>query len=785
MLAWKYSRVKNSFRPVLSIQVYGGLCQGCQKGVGYSTIREIDATSGPCKYDKQLRSQEVQGWMQQSLNDSKSSQLAQLTGTYVVSKRNELPKIVSDEKWALEWEKRFRTGDLKCVTDVIQIRKVHGIIFSFTQMMVLISALENLERYYDIDRLYQAYEKDWETAGTIISDQELYLKYLQLMLKTNNVLRKYEKAENFFKKYIKQSDLDSYFIDIGLRALLENKNYITARQFFQYMLDNQEVFPITEDSLQILLSYISQNDDLSTLKAVFEDWILKYPQPVSNNTLSLIHKQFLKFDREYCNRYWDLLLGHSKLTNSGYKNSTRYHILVTMYLLKFHKLEFDKVDALLSSLEYDLEEKSFLYSQLLLHFEEQKDLAGLTRVISKMKQEKDIGLTKSDHSIILKYFVKTGSLQHFLGYLKELKSTGNLQFDQLLFVQIWECAFQSYPTLRPVLENEFRILFNNKWYKRTFPWLTYSIASQIHRPGSDVSGDDTFVRRIAERADDKFLKRIERALEHGRYRRAKSIIIDQTRLGIRPNFQFFYSLMKFCVNNGYFSMCNILKDTLKSTYRFIPLKVEILEMRMNLYKLADRIRKTSDNNITIRKESLRVIKEFIETNQERLNFQNYLQLATLSSRYKGKTLCNQLLEKCISMRNTNDRRETYLLYRSLLLFFVRINEPEKYLFTLKQMQSEENLIMSKNWLNNIKSNIKYFSKHGHDDKRPEMVQEFNKLREKYAYQKIEGLESVHDLITFLKKWLDHEVYKKQLSLYQRQLQIESKSDLKRSDSVSS
>lgn len=539
------------------------------------------------------------------------------------------------------------------------------------------------------------------------------------------------------------------------------------------MLNNQEVFPITEGTLHILLNHISHNDDLLTLKTVFEEWLLKTKEPVSHHIIALIHKQFLKFDRENCNNYLQLLLTHPRLKDTGYVDSPRYEILESIYRLKFHNLPFADINDLILRLKDNNKERLFLYTQLFMHFVEKNDFPSIEKILSDIKSDSELVLRQQHHALILKYFVKNGLLRDFINYTKDLQRVNPkaLVFDHYLFTQIWECSFQSYPMLRSVLENEFRILLDNRWYKRSFPWLANSITTQIHQKTADMTGDDTFSRRTNQRMDLKLVKRIENVLKHGRYRRAKSILVDQTRLGIRPNFQLYYNLMKFSVNNGHFAMCNILDETLRKTYRQIPFKVEILNLRMKLYRLADQIRKNTDDVSFIRKESLKLIQTFVQRHDDKMNFQNYLQLSMIASRYKGNLLCDKLLAKSISCRDPTNRRETYMIYRSLLLFFVRMNEPKKYLSTLKKMHSEPNLIISKYLLNSIKSHIKQFAKINLI-KVDDMVQEFQNLRKKYAYSKIEGLETINELTSFLKKWLDHEVYNKQLSIYQKQLKLE-------------
>lgn len=741
-----------------------------------TTIREINGND-ESNNNKELRNREVAGWIQQSLLEHPPVQRTTITtrkthtANSSLEKREQSTKTISTEEWERLWEVRFRIGELKCVTEVIRMKKDEYAFFTPSQLLVLLTTLTKLRRYYDIDRVYQAYQKEWNRVERLIEDKHDLLNFLNIMITTHSHTHNYEAAELFFRKYIKQPKLDPAYINMGLKALLENKDFITARQFFEYMLNNQEVFPVTHGTLRTLLTYINHADDLLALKAVFESWLQKGPSLPNKDNITLVHKQFLKFDEENSNKYWNLLLSHPRLQTTHYKASDRYTVLQSIYQFKNGEFSMNEIEILIPQI--NRKERSFLYLQLLNQFVEQNNYDMLQQTITLIKNDPEVDLRQFHHSCILKYYVKKGLLMDFMDHIKLIQESesNNLILDPYLFFQIWECAFQAYPILRTELELEMKSLFDNRWYKRTYPWLSRSMELQSYEKTSDVTGDDTFSRRNEQRVDTKLLKRVEKILENGRYRRARTIIMDQARLGIRPNFQFFYTLKKFCVNKGHLPMCNILDTTLKSSYRTIPLKVKILNLRANLYKLAYQLRKAQQPNEIMRSQSLKMIERFVKEHQRELNFQNYIQLAMLASRYKGRYLCDKLFAKSIVTRDPTDSRATYIIYRSLLAFFVRLKEPKKFLSTLKKLNNESHVIVTKYLLSTVKYNIAYFDKFNCEDTNA-MIVEYEKLRKRYAFTKLEGLDAIKELMTYLRKWLDHEVYKHQTSTYQKQLELE-------------
>ncbi|CDO92436.1 unnamed protein product [Kluyveromyces dobzhanskii CBS 2104] len=734
-----------------------------------TTVREIEGNDGPSN-NKELRNKEIAVWVQRSLFEPLPVQKAAFTMNSLPEKSVKITKTIDTADWERLWELRFRAGEFKCVNDVIKMRKEEFTLFTPSQLLVLLTSLRKLHRYYDIDRIYQVYRKDWSRVETLMADQHELLTFLKIMIEAESQVHNFEGAEFFFRKYIKQPILDPAYINMGLKALLENKDFITARQFFEYMLNNQEVFPVTHGTLKILLTYINHADDLLTLKTVFESWLKKGPTLPNKDNITLVHKQFLKFDEENSNKYWNLLLSHPRLQTTNYKNSDRYIVLEHISKLKNGEVSITDTEKLIPKL--CRKERSYLYLQLLNQFVEQDDYALIQKTLTRIRDDPEVQLRQFHHSCLLKYYVKKGLLHEFVGHIKTVQESdaNGLKLDPYLFFQIWECSFQAYPVLRSELEVEMKALFDRRWYKSAFPWLSRALELQSYEKTADTTGDTTFSRRNAQRIDTKLLKRIENILESGRYRRAKMILMDQARLGFRPSFQLFYTLKRFCVNNGHLPMSNILDTTLQSTYRSIPTKVKILNLRANLYKLAYQLRKAQQPNEVMRSASLKMIERFVKENQTQLNFQNYIQLATLASRYKGRYLCDKLFAKSIVTRNPTDGRSAYMIYRSLLAFFVRLNEPKKYLSTLKKLNNESEVFVTKYLLNTVKYNIVYFDKLSCEDT-DAMIIEYEKLRKRYALIRLEGLDAIKELMAYLRKWLDHEAHKHQTSTYQKQLEL--------------
>lgn len=757
----------------ISIRQGPNICLGCIENIRSFTTRiRVITTEDTVNSSKDVRSQEIAGWIKQSLFEHNPIQKSSQCGSS--GNPTKTTNTVDKKQWEKKWKVRFQNGRIQCVNDVIILKKKGLALFTTSQLLVLLTSLSKLQLFYDIDRVYQVYRSELENAETSMNDKQELFELLKIMILTESRLHNYDVVALFFRKYIKQPNLHPTYINMGLKALLENNDFITARQFFEHMLNKQDVFPVTHRTLQILLTYINHSDDLLALKTVFESWLQKGPSLPNKDSISLVHKQFLKFDEENSNKYWRLLLSHPRLQETKYEKSDRYAILELMRKFKNNLAGMEEVNALLKNISP--EEKSYLYWQVLDRYVEQDNYEMLKLTMDQIKDDPEVTVDQHHHASMLKYFAKTGSLGDFINYVKMVRESSpeSLTFNPFLFFQLWECAFQAHPVLRENMEKKMKKLCNHEWYKRTYPWLVKSVESQVFKRTETTSGDDTFSRRNEKRVDTKLLKRLQNILRGRRYRRAKSIILDQARLGIRPNFPFYYTLKKFCVNNGHLPMSNMLDNTLRSTYRIIPVKVSILNLRHNLYRLAYQLRKTNQSIEVVRQSSLKLIDGFVKHHSEKLNFQNYLQLGMLASRYQGRYLCDKMYSKAIQCRDPSDARATYMLYRSLLAYFVRSEEPKKYLSTLRKLNKEPHFILTKYLLNTVKYNIAYFDRKSSDNT-DAMLIEFVKLRERYAFIKLEGLDAIKELMTFLKAWLSHESLKQKKLTHRKQLELRKRS----------
>ncbi|AET38395.1 Pet111p Ecym_2685 [Eremothecium cymbalariae DBVPG len=739
------------------------------------------------KIEKEQHSEEIRSWVKDTLQEPSTTRHvigdAGLTSNELrrrTSNQNTI-SIVSDEEFESSWRQRFLYGELKAVQEVVILKKTKYTMFKPEQLIVLISALKDLERFYDIDRIYKAYHLDWSSLHTHMS-AETYHTFLKLMIDTQSRVGNYPVVEVLFKQYIKYPDISPSFLAMGLKAMLENKNYITARQFFNYMTQNRDVFPINEHCLLIFLKFTIKNDDLWTLKEVFEMWLNKVDQVPSPKTISMVQLELQRggFDKGIV--YWNHLSRHPKLINGEHQKS--YYCMVGQLILqldaeKWPKEQVEKeIRKLLDLFKNNVSAKKYIYFRLMKWFASAGNFQMLKTCLALVHSDAEVQISNTHHQIVCSYFAKYGLLHDLTKYLKDvsvLPKENGLKFNRQLFSYIWMCSVQGYPMLKQEWENEFKLLYNDRWYSRTFPWLPVSVNNLLCSKNPDMTGDKTKAYRVAGNNSYKILSRVVEYLQRRKINKACSLIMGQVRLGIRPNFSFYYMLLRYCVNHGITRMIRFLCTKLRHTYKYIPIKIEILELRNDIYKsMSLKIRQNGDKAEAIKLAQQKIL-TFVQQRQQKLNFQNYLQLTLLCSRFSLTKLAPELLLNAKKLTNVTKKYELYLFYRTALMLYVRMREPEKFLHALKEFnENQYSTYITKYWISSTKRQIKLFeTKNANKTTLIELYDQVDIMRINYAKVKIEGLEEMLKLITFMKTWLNNLVYEEQLHVYRKQKILEA------------
>lgn len=744
--------------------------------IRYSRIKCYSINSN---LEKEKRNIDIKMWMQNSLHDPVVSR-GSTPLNFVRINEKLSGNIIEQEEFLQVWESRFKLGEAKCVQDIVHLKKSNSKYFQLNQLLILISTLQKLHKYDDIDRICQVYYNDLEFLKSTSNDKEFH-NFLKAMIMCESKMSNYPLVESLFKVYLKYSPIESNFIILGLTSMMENKNFITAKQFFYYMLDNQEVFPIDEKCLILFLKYIGKSDDLRSMKNIFELWLKKVDKFPSHSVISLIHRNFIKFNLPTGVNYWNYLLSHPKIINSQYEHSIDFQICEVLHYISSNSNSTEHIQNVIINTLKDLKmspnDLHNFFSQLLYHFVDQNDFNQLKFVMKLIQNNRHIEFDLKYHMIICKYFAKNGLLQNLIIYLKEMiEIYPNFTFNKIVLHQLWSCGFQAYPILQDSLKHEFNLLLTNSQYKQVFPWLTYSLKNYFPVRSTIQSGDTTMSSATLHMPFIKLLIRVEKNLQRNRLTKAKQIILDQIRLGIKPNFEFYYSLMKYCINNKYFKLIPFLNENLRSTYRYIPLKVDILSLRKELYGIMSHYIESNITHEVSKRRVAQILRTFIQNNEHRINFQDCMSLSLISSRFYQPQLSEMLINRGFGIMNHNNRREWYIYYRTALLVYIRTTNPEKFLLILKELnKNEKATLITRYWIQSVKSHIEYFKKKGLDDKMYDyMFLELDKMRIKYATIKSNGLESIADLMDMLKKWLDNEVSRTHLVLDHKQPDLKRK-----------
>ncbi|AMD22396.1 HGR057Cp [Eremothecium sinecaudum] len=736
---------------------------------------------------KNSYSEDMQSWVKDTSKDSskdtskiqfskKQELLDDFVTSYTSQKSSNMESTVSDSDFGNFWKTRFLTGELKLVEEVINLRRSSELKFNFNQLMILLQSLKNSKRFYEINQLYKAYYADLENLQLDPSDKT-YREFLKIIILAASKTNESDIVENLFRIYIKYPAVEARYITIGMKAMLQNNNYIMARQFYNYMLLNQETFPLVEEHLRTFLKHTIKNNDLVTLKEVFKRWVDEANKLPSYKTIAGVHIAFLKFNCNSGEQHWEEIKLHPKILGSGY-NESDYRI-VAEFVLKVYNNSWPensiltKLNELLQDTNPEVSARGYLYLLLLRHFADICDFGNLKGLLSMIQSDVDIKLGTPHHYAACTYFVKNGLLQDLMLYLKTflIKSPTNnsMNFTAQTCHQIWTCSMQAYPMLYKEFENEFKLLYSNSWYRRTFPWLEATVNNLV-TVSHPTSGDKIMYRRSKDNNDSKILSRVESHINRGKLGQVRRLITNQMKLGIKPSFKVYYYLLRYCVDSGNKSLAKFLNSNLRLTYSKIPLTVEIVNLRIRLYEIMKDGVAETQCKISAIHAAQREIVQFIKDNEACLDFENHMQLALLCSRYHIKNVAEQLLLRGKDLMDIKNKKQVYVFYRTAFMVYVRQNAAEKFLHAIKEHNSlSEGKLITKYFIALTKRHINCLHSKGADEKIfNELRVEQEKLRIAYAANKLEGLEKMLELTKLLRAWLDDLVYHKQKYLLEAQ-----------------
>ncbi|CAR29635.1 hypothetical protein ZYGR_0AD03190 [Zygosaccharomyces rouxii] len=751
---------------------------------GFSCLRPTDS---------QQSKDDIANWMKSSLNDPiPTHQVSSAVETQDSTSSKHLSHhpfvfIVSQEDYRRDWFYRFNSGDLRVVENVLTLANEKSTVFTLAQIETLLRRLKYLRRNFEAHEIFCAYQGYLRHLRKNDMDQEAYCNFLEIVLRVEDSLGNYEICEELFSEYIKFPNLNAKIITIGFRSFIENNNLQLAKEFYIQALNNPDTFPLSEKELILFLNDLDVHGDYKSVQAFFNLWLKKKSNDASGylpsrELLCVVHGMYRK------NRNEELLvdfLSHEAVQKAGYPSDIFFELNEFYYNLHCRdiwsqsKLE-SKINYFIVELRYWKEKREEFYLFLLNFFVLSKDFGNIKFVLSLIQKDHIIRLKPKFHLAIARYFVNEGMLQDLMGYYSDvLKRRGadSVHLRISIIAQLYRCALFAHPTLSKEIANEFTVLLNRDEYVRQFPRLREFLKrlSRIRPKGRKTVAQYTGVLELSP-VDYERLEIFENRVNHGDLVGAKSFILENLRRGIQPSFNLHYCILQKILKLQLPTLAKTLDELFLSVYQRNPMKLKILWLRygiMNEYNAFQ----TSSESISLAKYKVLSSKllDFERHHQSVLDFVNYMQLTQICLQIREYELAVGLLQRGATLINEKDKRHWQIYYMTALKLSARVYDMEAF----SKLLQEWNENSSASWiahssLRQIKSYIKLFAKRSNripnydENTMQEIVDACESLVHKYANLKFEGLDAMHDLMNFLKGWLDIEMQSQQKLLSDRQ-----------------
>lgn len=688
--------------------------------------------------------------------------------------------MTSDQEYRIRWRDDFKRADLSAVQQVLE-RAKQGILYSIPQLVDLIQSLSLVRRNYEIHEIYNAYREYLPLLSGRTDYSSANQKFLEVVLRVEESLSNYHLCENLFSDYIKFPNPDPRIISIGLRTFLRNDNLQLAKQFFIQILDNPETFPITLVQLKQFIRELGSFNDLETVKYIFKLWLSKKCDESASSleyypdfeTISMLHRLYLRV-----NDITGLgeFLALEAVKNTGYPTDVMLKVNEFCHQLRLKgenrqvSESFDVVDKInyfLAALQHrNLDRKQF-YSLILDSLVMRKDFNSIRHVVERIRDDKEIQLDGSFHLIIAKFFVRQGLLNHLLQYYTDVvrnRAAGRIRLRVAHIQQLWLCALQSYPFLTREITNELRVILEDERYLREFGDLRNVLrqTSQVRR--TRIMGGYEYQKSALSEIDFRRLREFEDALAQGDVAGATQTVLESLKQGTKPQFDFYFCAIRICLNSSLPSLAKLLNDIVSKSYK-VPLKLNILWLR---YDVLQQYQSTVSKSEMLSFSKVPLIesqlKDFQRSNQDSLNFQNYLQLSQISIFIRDYREASSLVEKASKRINEQDKQQWLMYYMTALKLSTRLYNARDFLRLLQEWNRNSNArLISRGCIRQLKAYTKLFSKRqaqllDYDDELAgEISKEVELAVEKYVGLKFEGLNESRKLCRLLAKWLNQEM----------------------------
>lgn len=758
-----------------------GVCVLCIRG--FSSLKQDD---------EQRNKDDIETWVRYTLQEPTSPRDTlklehKLPKKHILELAKEdieerLISIVSKEEYLRQWDSKFKLGDINIANLVILEIQKERKGFALSQLVILLESMNSRRMYYEIHEIYLAYKNYMPFLRNLDHNKGAEHLFIEIMINAEANLKNFQLCESLFSEYIKYSDVKTQIISLGLRSFIENGNLQLAKEFFIQALKNPDTFVMTNNELYLFLRDLSKYNDFSSIKLVFYSWLTHKCEGTSHShdvipdfrSLSLVHRMFKLFNDE--SGLKELLSNHI-VNKTGYENSVLYEITEFCQEIRNCKsptsgLETQsKVEYFLLRLNSEILERRNLYLSLLNAFVSARDINNLKYVMTKIRDDKDIPLSGIFHITIARYFVKRGLFDHLIEYYSSVlkkKGSRSLRLRIGHIQQLWDCTLRSFPILTREITNELKILLNNEKYIRNFPHLKSFLreTNKLVRKRT-MGGYETYKSDLPE-IDFERLGLLKSQIANGNIAGARSLILENMRQGISPQFNFYFSALKVCLDADLPSLAKVLDDSCSKHYHKIPLKVNILWLRYEIISKYKRVILRSDSSSLSKLQPIKdQIAEFERVHKDSMNFQNYLQLTQLSLYIGDYQLALTLIRESYHIIDDQDKQQWLMYYITALKISARLYRVEEFHRLLKEWNSNANAKwVSHGCIRQIKAFTKLFEKKqdrleikGDESLKllTDIYIQIDLLVDKYVNYKFDGLNAMKKLIFFLRRWADLEI----------------------------
>lgn len=616
---------------------------------------------------------------------------------------------VDDITFEIIWKDRFseigfNDDNEKVVNVVIKRLNYKRNIFKVSQLVLLISALFNSNRFYHIHEIYMAYRKYlYPISSKLIDDTNKYRVLLKRFIQVENQLEHYSEVEQLFAQYIKLNDMTSPIVTIGLKSFVSRDNLQLAKEFFiQIMKDNDNIFPLDSKDFKRFLKFLQNSYQYESIDYFVSMWI-QYDKMLDFELLAYIHYIYLINNNPMTDNLAKFVSKEGRPFKSGYFQSVQCKI-ITFYCqsIRNNCIDHAKLEQLNKEVDRlpscDSKIKYWYYKNLLKLYVHFHDLKSVQNVLRVMLMDQTIIVDANIYNIIATYFVQRGDLKNLILFYNNLLHDRVINLKSDIFYLILRCSKIAYPDENfQLIINQLKKIIRKSRDDMKLLWWLYNVEKNLKSYDGlnrvDVSDNNFYM---------KFINKVKR----NDLVDAKDLLHQYFQKGTKQDQHILYKILKFCLSSDKsIQLAEIVDRHIRQDdyfYRRNPLKLEIIWLRYHI-KMGQLNGSDADSRIRLQ--------QFEKNFDLQLKSQNCLDLANLMIKFKDYTNAERLLKKSKERIINNDKLQWTIYYMMSLKLSTRTLNPQLFIDLLKEWNKSSLpvVLLSKN-KNQINCYIKYFYK---------------------------------------------------------------------------